>query len=121
MPWQEVVVNEILEQDNTRFFETIVKQTLAQGVQLLPTVAWIDGVVIAIGHYPDTEDIVKEKLRGVLHYGTVWFSRMEYKPTMSVNVGNTSVNVQIIRENNNPLLSEIAKFVKDFRRPAPAS
>ena len=87
MAWQEVIIHDIIELDNDRFFETVVRQVLAQGVQVLPSVAWVDGVVIGIGHFPDTEDIVKEKLKGVLHYGTVWFSRMEYQATKSISHG----------------------------------
>ena len=115
MPWKEIVIHDILEQTNDRFFDTVVKQVLSQGIQVLPSVAWVDGIVIAVGHFPDTEDIVKEKVNGVLHYGSVWFSRMAYQANKSISLGQQTVNIQIIRETGNPLLAEVAEFVKNFK------
>lgn len=63
-----------------------------------------------------TEEVVRENLAGKIHYGSVLFTRTDYKPQMAVKIGNQDFTVRLRRASDNPTLVELAKFLKDFRR-----
>lgn len=75
MSTEEVVVHQVLESDNKIiFFEDVVKQMLVRESPVIPTVDWIDGIAFAILQFPDTEDNVREELKGRIHYSAVLFT-----------------------------------------------
>lgn len=120
VPYQEVIVHEILEQDNQTFFEDIVREVLAQPVQAEPSVNWIDGIAFIVGQLPPTEDIVKENLNGKVHYAAVIFTKTEFRNSIPVRVGNQDLAVRLRKADNNSILVDLVKFLKTFN-PSPDS
>jgi hypothetical protein len=114
--WKEIVISEVLELDNQMFFEDIVRLTLAQGLQIQPTVNWVDGIAFVAIPFQDTDVIVREKLKGTLHFASVMFTRMDFKETYAIRVGNNDLSARL-RKPTNPLLLQLAAFLKDFKRP----
>lgn len=63
-----------------------------------------------------TEEVVRENLAGRVHYGSVLFTRADYKPQVAVKIGNQDFTVRLRRAGDNPTLMELARFLKDFKR-----
>jgi hypothetical protein len=117
MPTEEVVVHQVLESDNTIiFFEDVVKQILAKEIPVIPTVNWIDGIAFAILYYPDTEDIVREEIKGRIHYSAVLFTKTPYQSEFVVNLGKEDIRVRLRKADNNPDFIDLVEFLKKFER-----
>ncbi len=115
-PYQELVVHEIIEQSNPNtFFEDIVRLALSGPAQTQPSINWIDGVAFFIAPMQPTEEVVRENLAGRVHYGSVLFTRTDYKPQIAVRIGNQDFTVRLRRADDNPTLSALAAFLKDFK------
>lgn len=117
MPTEEVVVHQVLESDNKIiFFEDVVKQTLTREIPVIPTVNWIDGIGFAILYFPDTEDIVREEIKGRIHYSAVLFTRIPYQSEFVVNLGKEDIHVRLRKADNNPDFIDLVEFLKKFKR-----
>ena len=117
-PYQELVVHEIIEQTNAGvFFEDIVRLALSGPHQVEPSINWIDSIAFFIAPMQPTEEVVRENLAGRVHYGSVLFTRTDYKPQITVKLGNQEFTVRLRRASDNPTLVELAKFLKDFKHP----
>jgi hypothetical protein len=62
-----------------------------------------------------TEEVVRENLAGRVHYGSVLFTRTEYKPQIAVRVGNQDFTVRLRKADDNPTLAALAAYLKDFK------
>ena len=120
VPYQKLVIHEIIEQENATFFEDILRQALAQPVQMEPTVNWIDGIAFAVGQMPPTEDIVKDNLGGKIHLASVIYTRIDFQSQVKVTIGNQSYSVRLRKGGNNRNFVDLARYLKDFK-PSPAS
>src|SRR2546428_5143064 len=116
MPTEEVVVHRVLESDDkVIFFEDIVKQILVKEIPVIPTVNWIDGIAFAILGFPDTEDVVREELKGRIHYSAVLFTKISYQPEIVVNLGKEDIRVRLRKADNNPDFIDLIGFLKTFK------
>lgn len=106
-------IHEILELDNQTFFEDIVRLTLAQGIQVQPSVNWVDGIAFISIPFADTQDVVREKLRGVLHFASVMFTRMAFRENYTIRLGSSDLSVKL-RKTTNPLLLQLAGYLRGF-------
>jgi len=117
MPTEEVVVHRVLESDDkVIFFEDIVKQILVKEIPVIPTVNWIDGIAFAILGFPDTEDVVREELKGRIHYSAVLFTKISYQPEIVVNLGKEDIRVRLRKADTNPDFVDLVEFLKTFKR-----
>jgi hypothetical protein len=115
-PYQELVIHEIIEQTNSNtFFEDIVRLALSGPVQVQPSINWIDGVAFFIAPMQPTPEVVKENLAGRVHYGSVLFTRTEYKPQITVKIGNQDFTVRLRKAEDNPTLVGLAAYLKNFK------
>ncbi len=116
MPTEEVVIHQVLESDNKIiFFEDVVKQILTREIPVIPTVNWIDGIAFTILHFPDTEDIVREELKGRIHYSAVLFTKIPYQSELVVNLGKEDIRVRLRKADNNPDFVDLVEFLKTFK------
>lgn len=118
MPWQEVIIHEVLELENEYFFKRIAEQTLAQQNQPVlakPYVMWVDGIALIPMPFPDTEDVVRDKLNGKMHYATVAFTRISDRANYSVPIGREHIEIELRHGDNIPLMLDIAEFLKNFK------
>jgi hypothetical protein len=117
LPYQELVIHEIIEQTNSgTFFEDIVRLALSSPHQVEPSINWIDGIAFFIAPMQPTEEVVRENLSGKVHYGSVLFTRTDYRPQVAVKVGNQEFTVRLRKASDNPTLAELAAFLKEFKR-----
>lgn len=119
LPYQELVVHEIIEQDNETFFEDVIRQSLTQ-TQVEPSVNWIDGVAFLVLAFQPTEDIVRENLTGKIHFSSVIFTKIEYRAQHPVKLGSQAFSVRLRKADNNRLLVGLIRFLKTFK-PSPDS
>jgi hypothetical protein len=117
MPTEEVVVHQVLESGNKIiFFEDVVKQMLVREIPVIPTVDWIDGIAFAVLQFPDTEDIVREELKGRIHYSAVLFTKIPYQSEFVVNLGKEDIRVRLRKADNNPDFIDLVEFLKTYKR-----
>jgi hypothetical protein len=116
MPTEEVVVHQVMESDDSIiFFEDVVKQILAKEIPVIPTVNWIDGIAFAIIYFPDTEDIVREEIKGRIHYSAVLFTKIPYQSELVVNLGKEDIHVRLRKADDNPDFVDLVEFLKKFK------
>lgn len=115
MPTEEIVVHQVLEYDNKSFFEEVTKQSLARQISLIPSVNWIDGVAFVVWPYSDSDDIVKEGVKGRLHFFAVLFTRIPYQTHFGVNLANQDIRVPLRKATNNPDYIDLVQFLKEFK------
>ena len=117
-PYQELIIHEIIEQTNSAvFFEDIVRLALTNPTQVEPSINWVDGIAFFIAPMNPTPEVVKENLSGRVHYGSVLFTKTEYKPQIRVKIGNQEYTVRLRRAEDNPTLVALSAFLKDFKQP----
>ena len=117
-PWNEIVVHEVKESSVQQFLEGIVTQLAAQGqVGVVPAVSWVDGIAFVFGAFPDTPEVVKDKLDGKIHFALVNFTRMSYQPEKKVTVGNRDYIVRMIKAEENPDFVNLVSFLKEDFKP----
>lgn len=115
-PYQELIIHEIIEQTNSSaFFEDIVRLALSGPVQVQPSINWVDGIAFFIAPLQPTPEVVKENLAGRVHYGSVLFTRTEYRPQITVKIGSQDYTVRLRKAEDNPTLVDLAAYLKDFK------
>ena len=119
LPYQEVVVHEIIELNNETFFEDVIRQSLTQ-TQVEPTVNWVDGIAFLVVPFPATEDIVREGLNGKAHFGSVIFTKIDYRGQYPIKLGAQSFSVRMRKTDNNRIFVQLIDFLKKFK-PSPDS
>jgi len=119
LPYQEVVVHEIIELNNETFFEDVIRQSLTQ-TQVEPTVNWVDEIAFLVVPFPATEDIVKEGLNGKVHFGSVIFTKIDYRGQYPIKLGAQSFSVRMRKTDNNRIFVQLIDFLKKFK-PSPDS
>jgi len=119
LPYQEVVVREIIEQNNEMFFEDVIRQSLTQ-TQVEPSVNWVDGIAFLVVPFPATEDIVRENLNGKVHFSSVIFTKIDYRGQYPVKLGAQSFSVRMRKADTNRIFVRLTDFLKKFK-PSPDS
>lgn len=116
MPWKEIVVHEVKEANVQQFLEMIVAQVEAMKQGGTPIVNWVSDIAFVIGPFPDTPEVVSDKLNGKIHYGIVTFTRTSYQPEKRVTYGGREYMVRLVRAEDNPDFVDLASFLRNFRR-----
>jgi hypothetical protein len=121
-PWDEVVVHEVAQYEPEALYTLLIQQALASdAVGAIPGIYWANGVAFAISLYPDTEEIVREKLKGVTHYAVVQFALVpEHRPEAWLNLGGTEYRIRLQNVDSHPVLAELARALKE-RASAPSA
>jgi len=115
-PYEELVIHEIIEQTNSAtFFEDIVRLALSGPTQVQPSINWVNGIAFFIAPMQPTPEVVKENLAGRVHYGSVLFTRTDYRPQIAVKIGTQDFTVRLRRADDNPTLVDLAAYLKEFK------
>lgn len=78
-------------------------------------VNWVDGIAFVYALFPETPEVVQDKLNGRLHYAVVRFARTNYEPEKKITIGGTDYTVGLVKGEKNPLFVALAKFLQDFK------
>jgi len=106
-PLKEIVIYEVIEHkvgDLVRLRVLGVRQ----GSLALPLV-WAEGIVFSRNAMPLTEDVVKQRMEGIIHFSAVEWALM---PKYKSRLRSGGVTVPVINVSRNPSLRELAKALK---------
>ncbi|MBI2936840.1 MAG: hypothetical protein HYY22_01405 [Thaumarchaeota archaeon] len=119
-PWEQIIIHEIIEETPQALYSMLVQQMLASGAAgMTPTINWVDGVVLIISALPDTPEVIKDKLNGILHYSAVTFARVpSYQHVTPVTVNNNTYQIRLHKIENNDNFIELAKLLKGRKKEA---
>jgi hypothetical protein len=98
-PYKKIVVHEVLELGFNDLIDQMINQTRAVGGATIPMLSWCNGIAFQIAPFnPNSEEIIKESLKGIIHYSAVTFASKEnfereiIRPSGTVLLVNQSAN-----------------------------
>jgi len=119
-PWKKLVIHELLEYRFEDLAKLVATQSVQQGGTAIPTISWADGVAFLISPFPDeSEVIIEEKLKGIIHYNTVLFA---LKPGFEAEIfmRGSQVRINLIDVGTNEIFRLLAGTLKKHAK-LPAS
>ncbi|MDC8437702.1 MAG: hypothetical protein LV468_01725 [Candidatus Nitrosotenuis sp.] len=96
-PWKKLIIHEVIEYNFDDWITQIAFSSKTAGGGI-PTINWANGIVFQSFNFPDTNGIVDEKLKGILHWSSVMFAIKEkfekqiIKDNATINLIDVSVN-----------------------------
>ncbi len=115
MPWKKIVVHEIKEMEVPDFLMMVVSQFEAQKQIGDPGVDWVEGIAFVRGDFPDTQEVIQEKLNGVLHYGMVSFTKTSFEERKKVLFNGRDRFVRLMKGDKNPDFVNLCRFLGGFK------
>jgi hypothetical protein len=117
MPWKKIIVHEVNEMEVGDFLQMMIGQVEAQKVPGDPVVDWAEGVMFVRGNFPETAEVIQEKLKGIIHYGIISFARTSYQPEKRTQFGGRDRLVRLRKIDKNGDLLNLCKFLSEFKGP----
>lgn len=72
---------------------------------------WVDGIIFDKGGLPDTDEVVRDKLNGILHWNFLHYTILEkYQPEFRVE-GN--IRIPVVNVSDNETFKEMAVWIKN--------
>jgi len=107
-PWKRIIIHEII-QFPLQHFLSGASLGVSEGGVGRPLI-WVDGLILEINIFGETDDIIKEKLSGIIHYNAVSYAIQEkLQPEFKVS-GN--IRIPVIDVSNNRIFKEMATWLK---------
>jgi hypothetical protein len=111
-PWKKIVIHEIV-----RYALDKLIKVQSLGVEpggLVEPLLWADGVVFSRSTIIETEEVVKEKIEGVVHWSSVeWAALSEYREVIVIK--ETNVKVPIIDVSAHPIYKAVSKWLREHK------
>lgn len=109
-PWKKIVIHEVVKYA----LDDLVKlQSL--GIEpggLAEPLLWADNIVFSRSTMLETEDVIKEKLEGAIHWSSVeWAPMPEFKEVIIIK--ETNVKVPILNVSTHPIYKTVSKWLKE--------
>jgi hypothetical protein len=126
-PWRKLIIHELLEYKFEDLAKLVATQSVQQGGTAIPTISWAEGVAFLISPFPDeSEVIIEEKLKGIIHYNTVLFA---LKPGFEAEIfmRGSQIRINLIDVGTNEIFKLLAQTLKAHAKipsvspPSPAS
>jgi hypothetical protein len=101
-PWKKLIIHEVIEYNFDEWMTQIAFGSKTAG-GAIPTINWANGIVFQSFSFPDTNAVVEEKIKGVLHWSSVMFAikekyeRQLIRDNATINLIDVSVN-EIFKE-----------------------
>ena len=115
-PWKKLVIHELLEYKFEDLAKLVATQSVQQGGTAIPTISWAEGVAFLISPFPDeSEVIIEEKLKGIIHYNTVLFA---LKPVFEAEIfmRGSQIRINLIDVGTNEIFKLLAGTLKDHAK-----
>jgi hypothetical protein len=115
-PWKKLIIHELLEYKFEDLAKLVATQSVQQGGTAIPTISWAEGVAFLISPFPDeSEVIIEEKLKGIIHYNTVLFA---LKPGFEAEIflRGSQVRINLIDVGTNEIFRLLARTLKDHAK-----
>ncbi len=108
-PVEELVIHEAVEVTREDLFR---ERITPQGN--LP-LYWCDGILFSFSSLPLTDEVVRDYLKGKIHWAEVHFSKMEqYQPIIQLEAEEykTTMSIRVINTGKSILHKELIKWLK---------
>jgi len=107
-PWKKIIVHEVVKFP-IEFFISQHSLGVESGSIGAP-LSWADGIVFEIVAVRETDDVIKEKLEGKIHYSSIAYGLLKkHQPQFKVE-GN--IRIPIIDVSNNKIFKEMVAWIK---------
>ena len=106
-PWEEIVIHETIKR-NLKDLVRLRTLYLKRG-QISEFLLWTEGVVFLRTSVPPSDDVIRDQLKGIIHYSSVEFAKM---PTYRKAIAFEGITVPIVDVSDTPALREVAKELK---------
>ncbi len=107
-PWKELIIHEVLELKFDDWVTQIIASARSAGGGI-PTIFWARGMAFHFATFPDTETIVQEKLKGLIHYSSVTFAIKEKFEKQVMKEGGT---VNFTDVSHNEIFSKLVEKLR---------
>lgn len=111
-PWKKLIIHEIIEYNFDDWVTQIAFGSKTAG-GAIPTINWVNGVVFQSFNFPDTNAIVEEKLKGILHWSSVMFAT---KPKYEKQIIKDNATINLIDVSVNEVFRVLAEKLKEHSR-----
>ena len=116
-PYRKIVIHEVIELAFLDMVDQILNQTRAVGGAAIPMLSWCSGVVFQISSFnPNSEEIIKESLRGTIHYSAVTFAVKETFEKEIIRPGGT---VRLVNQSANANFAALTEVLKRSAKLSP--
>jgi hypothetical protein len=109
-PYKRIVIHELIEYRFPDLVDMILVGARAAGGTTVPLIQWCNGVVFQIQPFnPNSEKVIEEQLKGVIHYNAVTFAFKEkFEPEVRAVLGT----VRLIDSSVNPNFVTLTEALK---------
>lgn len=111
-PWKRLVIHEVIEYNFEEWMRQIAFSSKTAG-GAIPVINWANGIVFQSFNFPDTNSIIDEKLKGILHWSSVMFAIKE-KYEKQIIKDNATIN--LIDVSVNEVFRTLAEKLKEYSR-----
>ena len=111
-PWKKLIIHEVIEYE----FDDLLNQTLASSQAVgsgIRTLNWANGVAFQAHVFPDTDVIIQEKLKGIIHYASVTFA---LKEIFEKQVIKGSATINFLDASVNDIFKDMADKLKEYSK-----
>ena len=107
--WKKIIIHEVVKFPLQHFLSGHSLGVSEGGIGR--PLFWVDGIIFDRTGLPDTDDIIREKLEGKLHWNFLHYTILEkYQPEFKV-AGN--IRIPVIKVSDNETFKEMTKWIKD--------
>ena len=111
-PIREIIIYEMAEYSFADFIK-LMTDNIPPG-NISPSVKWCDGMVFVSTGLPSTEDVVKDQIKGIIHWA--WFAFAEM-PTYKHSIETISkVILPVIDVSNNIVNKDLIAWTRDNKQ-----
>ena len=107
-PWKRIIVHEVAR-FSVEYFISSHSLGVQQGGVGRP-ISWTDGFLFEFGVFRDTDDVIKEKLEGKVHWSFLHYAILENYQLEFKVAGNIRIPVMNVADNET--FREMATWIK---------
>jgi hypothetical protein len=114
-PWKKLVIHEIIEYRFEDWVKQIAFSSKTSGGGI-PTMQWINGIVLLPVNFAATDSVMQEELKGILHWSSVSFAIKE-KFENQIVIDNATINMVDVSANEtySKLVDELKSYSKYYK------
>ncbi len=108
-PIEELVVHDTFEMDR----DDLYRERITPGGNL--PLFWCDGILYSFSPLPLSDEMVKEYLKGRIHWGEVHYAKMQdYQPIVSLEAEEykSTMNIRVLSTGRSQLHKDFIKWLK---------
>jgi len=108
-PWNEIIVHELIKWPLEQFLLTRAIGVPEGGTG--PPLIWVDGIVFDREVMPPTPEIIKESLKGKIHWNSLIYGIMdEYREEF---VLQGQVKIRVLNHSHNNIFKVMTKWIRE--------